>query len=204
MSRFDLSNYETVESRLAKFWEQYPNGRVHTEIYYYDDNRVVFRAALYKDMADALPVATGFAEEIRDASPVNRTSFVENAETSAIGRAASNFTFQSKSAPRPSREEMQKVARHEQSAPTTTHPTQRTREQMIADANNKSAELKQASTVTSIQITEAQLKLLQKLCRERSVDATEFAAETLAQDVSDIKMLTKRDASTVINKLMNS
>jgi hypothetical protein len=27
---FDLSNYETVESRLARFWETYPDGRVET------------------------------------------------------------------------------------------------------------------------------------------------------------------------------
>jgi hypothetical protein len=69
---------------------------------------------VYKESTDAHPVATGYAEEIRDASPVNRTSHVENAETSAIGRALANFVFQSKTAPRPSREEMQKVARREE------------------------------------------------------------------------------------------
>ena len=112
--RFNLDNYETVESRLARFWEQYPNGQVFTQIHHYDDNKVVFRAEIYKDINDPRPVATGYAEELRDASPVNRTSHVENAETSAIGRALANFVFQSKTAPRPSREEMSKVARAEQ------------------------------------------------------------------------------------------
>lgn len=112
--RFNLDNYETVEARLARFWEMYPNGQVFTAIHHYDDNKVVFRAEIYKDIADPRPVATGFAEEIRDASPVNRTSHVENAETSAIGRALANFIFQSKTAPRPSREEMEKVARREE------------------------------------------------------------------------------------------
>jgi len=112
--RFNLDNYETVESRLAKFWEAYPNGRIATSVHHYDDNKVVFRAEVYKESTDAHPVATGYAEEIRDASPVNRTSHVENAETSAIGRALANFVFQSKTAPRPSREEMQKVARREE------------------------------------------------------------------------------------------
>lgn len=109
--RFNLDNYETVETRLAKFWEMYPNGRVVTSIHHYDDKRVVFRAEIYKDAVDLQPVTTGYAEEIRDASPVNRTSHVENAETSAIGRALANYIFQSKTAPRPSREEMQKVER---------------------------------------------------------------------------------------------
>jgi hypothetical protein len=115
--RFNLDNYETVESRLAKFWEQYPNGRIATTVFHYDDNKVVFRAEVYVDAADQHPKATGYAEELRDASPVNRTSHVENAETSAIGRALANFIFQSKTAPRPSREEMSKVARAEQPKP---------------------------------------------------------------------------------------
>ena len=112
--RFNLDNYETVEARLAKFWEMYPNGQVFTAIHHYDDSKVVFRAEIYKDISDPRPVATGFAEEIRDASPVTRTSHVENAETSAIGRALANYVFQSKTAPRPSREEMTKVARSQE------------------------------------------------------------------------------------------
>jgi len=121
MSRFDLSQYETVETRLAKFWAQYPNGQVFTAIHHYDDNKVVFRAEIYKDISDPRPVATGYAEEVRDLSPVNKTSHVENAETSAIGRALANYVFQSKTAPRPSREEMTKVAR--QDKPAAAKPT---------------------------------------------------------------------------------
>jgi len=109
--RFNLDNYETVEARLAKFWEENPNGQIFTKIYHYDENRVVFKAECYKDIADPRPVATGYAEEVRDASPVNRTSFVENAETSAIGRCLSNWRYQAKTAPRPSRQEMEKVQR---------------------------------------------------------------------------------------------
>ena len=111
--RFNLDNYETVETRLAKFWEKYPNGRIATSVFHYDNDKVVFAAAVFTDAGDQHPRATGYAEELRDASPVNRTSHVENAETSAIGRALANFVFQSKTAPRPSREEMAKVARSE-------------------------------------------------------------------------------------------
>lgn len=118
--RFNLDNYETVEARLAKFWEQFPNGRIATEMVYYDDNRVVFKASMYKDINDTVPVSTGYAEELRDASPVNRTSHVENCETSSIGRCASNYIFQSKTAPRPSREEMNKVERMNQSQPSNS------------------------------------------------------------------------------------
>jgi hypothetical protein len=109
--RFNLDNYETVEARLAKFWEDHPNGQIFTSVHYYDDTRVVFKAEVYKDISDPRPVATGFAEEVRDASPVNRTSHVENAETSSIGRCLANWKYASKTQPRPSRQEMEKVQR---------------------------------------------------------------------------------------------
>jgi hypothetical protein len=107
---FNLENYETVEDRLIRFWTDHPNGRIGTSIHHYDDNKVVFRAEVYFDAADDTPKATGYAEEVRGASPVNKTSHVENAETSAIGRALANCNYAPRGS-RPSREEMTKVQR---------------------------------------------------------------------------------------------
>ncbi len=87
---FNLDNYETVEDRLARFWEDHPSGRVQTELVIQDGDQVIFRAAIYFDAADPIPRATGFAEELRGSSPVNKTSHLENCETSAIGRALAN------------------------------------------------------------------------------------------------------------------
>jgi hypothetical protein len=110
MPGFNLDNYETVEDRLVKFWADHTDGRIITSIHYYDDTRILVRAEVYFDREDVRPVATGYAEELRGASPVNRTSHAENAETSAIGRALANCGYAAKGA-RPSREEMQKVER---------------------------------------------------------------------------------------------
>lgn len=110
MPGFNLDNYETVEDRLVKFWADHTDGRINTSIHYYDDTRILIRAEVYFDREDVRPVATGYAEELRGASPVNRTSHAENAETSAIGRALANCGYAAKGA-RPSREEMQKVER---------------------------------------------------------------------------------------------
>jgi hypothetical protein len=72
----------------------------------------VFYCELYADKDDKVPVATGYAEEIKSDRGVNATSFVENCETSAIGRAIANCPLQAPaSGPRPSRNEMQKVER---------------------------------------------------------------------------------------------
>lgn len=113
MARFDMSQYETVEDRLRKFYETHPDGRVETELIFHDDKRFIFKATIFRDHDPAtMPFATGHAEEIVGSTPVNKTSAAENCETSAVGRALANANFAPKGA-RPSREEMEKVQRRE-------------------------------------------------------------------------------------------
>jgi hypothetical protein len=67
----------------------------------------VIRAELW---LEDVCVATGYAEEVRGAGNVNRTSHVENCETSAVGRALANAGMAGTDVnKRPSREEMSKV-----------------------------------------------------------------------------------------------
>jgi hypothetical protein len=69
----------------------------------------VMRAELW---IDGVLRATGHAEEVRGQGNVNRTSHLENCETSAIGRMCEAYNPTADAAKRPSREEMQKVARN--------------------------------------------------------------------------------------------
>ena len=111
MAKFDLSEYETVEQRLTRFWKAHPEGRVLTDLVFHDERRFIIKAEIYFDRDDMTGVASGYAEEIVGASPVNRTSALENGETSAIGRALANCGFASEGK-RPSRSEMDKVERY--------------------------------------------------------------------------------------------
>jgi len=88
MAHFDLSLYETVAQRLVRWWVEYPEGRIITSIHHYDGSTIIMRAECYNN--DDRLIATGYAEEVFGNSPVNKTSFLENCETSAIGRAISN------------------------------------------------------------------------------------------------------------------
>jgi len=105
---FNLADYETVESRLEKFWKEFPDGRVSTELEVCEAHRYVVKAYLYRTYLDQVAYATGYAEEKDSDRGVNATSALENCETSAIGRALANAGYATKGR-RPSREEMVKV-----------------------------------------------------------------------------------------------
>lgn len=123
MARFNLDDYETVESRIKKFYEQNPDGRIITEwIAEYDPiaeskRTWVMKAYVYLtvgDQANKLPKSTGYAVEVDGTGGANNGSALENAETSAIGRALANMNLSGNK--RASREEMMKVQRIEQAA----------------------------------------------------------------------------------------
>jgi len=76
--------YKTVALRVAEFREVCPDWSIITELVSADEDRVVMRAEISHL---GVPIGTGFAEEVRSASRINKTSALENAETSAIGRA---------------------------------------------------------------------------------------------------------------------
>ena len=117
---FNPADYAEVAERLPLFWKDCPRGRIITEIIVDDGTRIVMRADLYADIADAVPTTTGFAEEVRGSSMVNKTSAIENCETSAIGRALANYQYQG-SKKRASLEEMVKVYRQGEQPQTTTN-----------------------------------------------------------------------------------
>ncbi len=107
---FNLEDYETVEERLAKFWKEYPDGRIETELIEATANRFIVYSKIYRTEADPKPWATGLAFETVSDRGVNSTSALENAESSSIGRALANAGYAKRGA-RPSREEMEKVQR---------------------------------------------------------------------------------------------
>ena len=108
MAHFDLSLYETVAQRLERWWIAFPNGRIITSIHHYDGTTVIMRAECFNN-EDKL-ISTGYAEEVFGSSNVNKTSYIENCETSCIGRAISNSCI-GHTGERASSTEMDKVNR---------------------------------------------------------------------------------------------
>jgi len=112
MAKFNLDNYETVEDRLKAYWNDNPEGRISTEVVHEtaDGTCVTIKAEIYIKNTDEHPVATGIAQETKGQGGfANTDAWVENCETSAIGRALANWKYQGAKSPRPSKQEMSKV-----------------------------------------------------------------------------------------------
>ena len=118
MPQFDLSKYATVAERMAQLKVDYPDYRIITENLTTSEDRQtgtwVMKATLYLsdgDQAAGLAKATGHAFEIDGQGMANKTSALENAESSAIGRCLMVAGYAMSKDNLASREEMEKVER---------------------------------------------------------------------------------------------
>ena len=109
-SSFNADQYATVADRIELFYSRFPEGRINTELVARDDGEITFKALVYRSATETLAAATGWASEREGDGDVNTVACLENTETSAVGRALANLGFTA-STKRPSREEMEKVAR---------------------------------------------------------------------------------------------
>lgn len=78
-------DYIEVNERVKAFRQLFPNGRIETELIRLENGVCTMKSAVYDDEGKLL--ATGMAEEKESSSYINKTSYIENCETSAVGRA---------------------------------------------------------------------------------------------------------------------
>lgn len=78
-------DYAEVNQRIKAFRMVYPQGSIPTEIVSIDNGVVIMKASVFTD--DGRLLATGTAYEKEDSTFINKTSYIENCETSAVGRA---------------------------------------------------------------------------------------------------------------------
>lgn len=80
--------YFTVAERVSAFRETSADLTIETEIVRWEGDDVVVKASISDN---GKLIATGLAHEVRGSTNINKTSHVENCETSAIGRALAAF-----------------------------------------------------------------------------------------------------------------
>jgi hypothetical protein len=75
-----------------------------------DGTMVIVKAELFTDIDSKIPVSSGLAQETKGVGGfANNEAWLENCESSAIGRALANWKYQGSKKPRPTQEEMKKV-----------------------------------------------------------------------------------------------
>lgn len=87
LSTMDIKgkDYVLVNERVRAFRMLYPNGIITTEIVSLADGVVVMKTSIHNDEGGLM--STGYAYEKESSNYINKTSYIENCETSAVGRA---------------------------------------------------------------------------------------------------------------------
>ena len=77
--------YAEVNQRIKAFRMLYPDGTISTDLISNENGVCVFKASIFSDEGKLL--GTGTAYEKESSTFINKTSYIENCETSAVGRA---------------------------------------------------------------------------------------------------------------------
>ena len=86
--KIEKKEYALVPGRVTAFRKLFPEGFIKTEIVSHDGTTVLMQSVVgYYENGCPIILATGFAQEVRGRGMVNGTSYIENCETSAVGRA---------------------------------------------------------------------------------------------------------------------
>lgn len=78
-------DYAEVPQRIKAFRSVCPNGAIVTELLSNENGVCIFKASIYDE--NQVLIGTGTAQEKETSSFINKTSYIENCETSAVGRA---------------------------------------------------------------------------------------------------------------------
>lgn len=117
--------YAEVAQRITAFRMVYPTGYIQTDIIKNDDGVCIFKASVgYVDGEQYITLGTGFSYEKENSSFINKTSYIENCETSAVGRALGMAGFAGTNAGIASAEEV-RTAQHNQEQKATAEQVQK-------------------------------------------------------------------------------
>lgn len=220
---FDLGKYVDVPTRIRQLREKHPDAVLRpanpAEPFRIMEiggrEFIVYTAACYRTPDDPMPAIAVAAEPVIGQSAFTRNSEVMNAETSAWGRAimaalavdephiASREEVQNRREDqRATAVSVEQVVRDVFPDAVETHPAARqpAARQTATEQPPAPSGARRLAAVAS----EKQVNLIKKLMRERQIsDMNGHASDVLGQPVESLSGLTSREASRVIESLMN-
>ena len=152
--------YAEVNQRIKAFRMCYPEGFIRTQLLSVEDGVCIMRAEV-GDGANIL--GTGTAYEKETSSYINKTSYIENCETSAVGRALGMAGFGIDTSVASYEEVSNAIAQQEAD-----------KQPKKAKGHNSTPETVEARETASGRITEKEWKNLQAVCKEKGKDPREL------------------------------
>ncbi len=152
--------YAEVNQRIKAFRMCYPEGFIRTQLLSVEDGVCIMRA----EVGDGQNIlGTGTAYENEKSSYINKTSYIENCETSAVGRALGMAGFGIDTS----------VASYEEVANAIAQQ-EADKQPKKAKGHNSTPETVEARETASGRITEKEWKNLQAVCKEKGKDPREL------------------------------
>jgi hypothetical protein len=122
---FNLDSYEDVQSRVKRFQEAFPVGRIVCDVIQFDavKGHILVAASVYREHEDTLPAAVDYAFGDAATYPAQmRKFYVEDTCTSAIGRSISLILETTTKATKQDMAKVERVKNDERSAVIANAP----------------------------------------------------------------------------------
>lgn len=172
-------DYAEVPQRIKAFRSLFPNGAIETSIISNDNQMVVMKATVRDEEGHVL--GEGHAYEKESSSFINKTSYIENCETSAVGRALGMCGFGIDTS----------VASYEEVANAISNQDRMKAEKAMETTPKTEEEARK-------KCSEAQANFVEKLVAEKHIDKEAYLKQLKIKSFAD---LTSAQASAIINKL---
>lgn len=172
-------DYAEVPQRIKAFRSLFPNGAIETSIISNDNQMVVMKATVRDEEGHVL--GEGHAYEKESSSFINKTSYIENCETSAVGRALGMCGFGIDTS----------VASYEEVANAISNQDRMKAEKAMETTPKTEEEARK-------KCSEAQANFVEKLVAEKHIDKEAYLKQLKVKSFAD---LTSAQASAIINKL---
>lgn len=180
--------YAEVPQRIKAFRSVYPEGCILTEMLSNEGGVCVFSATVYADSEKVL--ATGHAYEKEGSTFINKTSYIENCETSAVGRALGMCGLGIDTS----------IASFEEvSNAQLQQKIDKAKSEAKQASNEEFQSFIAAETEPEKLCTKVQVALIRKAC-----DAEQEKAICKSRKVTSLEALTARQAEGVINGLIQT
>lgn len=172
-------DYAEVPQRIKAFRSLFPNGAIETSIISNENQIVVMKATVRDEEGHVL--GEGHAYERESSSFINKTSYIENCETSAVGRALGMCGFGIDTS----------VASYEEVANAISNQDRMKAEKAMETTPKTEEEARK-------KCSEAQANFVEKLVAEKHIDKEAYLKQLKVKSFAD---LTSAQASAIINKL---